>query len=105
MAPGFDVDPAALNAAGGKISESVSGMQGLRLASLVAPAADFGHDGVHRALVDFCTGAELAAQALARASETASTALRDTAKSYVDRDLEAGDTVREAVGDAAGEGR
>ncbi|SFT06252.1 hypothetical protein [Saccharopolyspora flava] len=103
MASGFDVDPAALNAAGGKISESVSGMERLRLASLVAPAADFGHADVHRALVDFCTGAELAAQALARASESASAALHDTAKSYVDRDQEAGSTVRKAVGDASGE--
>jgi hypothetical protein len=101
MGDGFEVNPAALRDAASRITDAVVGMAATQLANLAAPASDFGHDGVHQALIDFCSGVELSAQILAQTSESASTALHDTARSYTDRDLEAQAAVQKVVGEIA----
>lgn len=99
MGDEFDVDPAALGDAASRITDAVADMAGSKLGDLAGSAGDFGHADLQQALTDFCSGLELSSQILAQTSESASDALKETARSYIERDLEARAAVQKAVGE------
>lgn len=99
MGDGFDVDPAALENAASRISDAVADMIGSKLDELADSAENFGHADLQQALTDFCCGLDLSAQILAQKSESASGALKETARSYIERDLEAKAAVQKTVGE------
>ncbi|QGK68897.1 hypothetical protein GIY23_04490 [Allosaccharopolyspora coralli] len=81
-AAGFGADPEQVRGIAAEITGIVRPIEPAATADVATNAAAFGHDGLHRALTEFCEATKLATDVLMQSAESASTGLHAVARTY-----------------------
>lgn len=87
MNQGFQVDVEELRRTADKILRTLEGAERNDLDSIAKNTQKYGHDGIARAVSEFCDGAKMAIPAMASNSRSLGTSLAQSADHY--RDLDA----------------
>ena len=100
---GFHVELDVLEEASRRMHEVVTDQDGRELREVCGGAQQYGHQGVHAELAEFCNAWSVGVDALCDRARTMGADLREVAQTYRDIDQEAARTLTQDPGVAATE--